>query len=163
MNENELYVVQEYKFNNPLITKQDFIIDSCFRNCLNKYFHNFKYECIYDIVLTNITNSEIIFLTTTGKSMNLYELNKNLKVVRHNGFIFNQINKLTKNFYSHVRYINTSYYLIFRIAMCQRHLFRIISQNRKFIEKFCNDMEKPFHFACKKWFNQLNQKLYIIF
>ena len=29
MNENELYVVKEYKFDNPLITKIDSIIDNC--------------------------------------------------------------------------------------------------------------------------------------
>ena len=68
MNENELYVFKEYKFNNPLITKIDSIIDSCH----NKYFHIFKYECIYDIELTNITNNEIINLTIMGKSMNLW-------------------------------------------------------------------------------------------
>ena len=33
MNENELYVVEEYKFDNPIITKIDSIIDKCFRDC----------------------------------------------------------------------------------------------------------------------------------
>ena len=47
LNENELYVVKEY----------------------NKYFHTFKYVCIYDIKLTNITNNE---------SMIMFELNQNL-------------------------------------------------------------------------------------
>ena len=36
-------------------------------------------------------------------------LNKELKVVRQNGFIFDQINKLTIKFYSNLRYINISY------------------------------------------------------
>ena len=78
MNENELYVVKKYKFDNPIITEIDSIIDKCFRDCHKSYFHNFKYECIYDIKLTNITNNEIINLTISGKSMNLYELNKKL-------------------------------------------------------------------------------------
>ena len=51
MIENELYVVKEYNFDNPLITKVDSIIDSCYRDCHNKFFHTFKYECIYDIKL----------------------------------------------------------------------------------------------------------------
>ena len=32
MNENEIYVVKEYKFNNPVITKIDSIVDSCYRD-----------------------------------------------------------------------------------------------------------------------------------
>ena len=74
MNENELYVVKEYKFDNPLITETDSIIDESFRDCHNNYFHNFKYECIYDINYTNKTNNEIINLTISGKSMTLFEL-----------------------------------------------------------------------------------------
>ena len=42
MIENELYVVKEYKFDNPLITEIDSIIDKCFGDCHNNYFHNFK-------------------------------------------------------------------------------------------------------------------------
>ena len=74
MNENELYVVKEYKFDNPIITEIDSIIDKCFRDCHNSYFHNFKHECIYDIKLTNFTN-EIINLTISGKSIGLFEIN----------------------------------------------------------------------------------------
>ena len=42
MNENQLTIVKEYEFNNPLITKTDSIIDTSIRDCYNKYFHNFK-------------------------------------------------------------------------------------------------------------------------
>ena len=76
MNENELYVVKEYKFDNPIITEIDSIIAKCFRDCHNSYFHDFKYECIYDNKLTNFTNNEIFVLTISGKSRSLYELNK---------------------------------------------------------------------------------------
>ena len=76
MNENEIYVVKEYKFDNPLITEIDSIIDKLFKDCSNNYFHNFKYRCIYDIKLKNINNNEIINLTISDKSMNLYELKK---------------------------------------------------------------------------------------
>ena len=156
MNENEIYVVKEHKFDNPIITEIDSIIDKCFRDCHNSYFHNFKYEYIYDIKLTNITKNEIINLTISGKSMNLYELNKKLTVARQNGFMFNQINNLSLKFYSHLRYINISYYLESQIPMCHRQFFRVISQNREYVDNFCNDLNSPFHFACQKWINQIN-------
>ena len=78
MNENELYVVKDYKFDNPPITEIESIIDNFYRGCHKKFFHNFKNECIYDIEVTIITNSETINLTISGKNMKLYELNKKI-------------------------------------------------------------------------------------
>ena len=156
MNDNELYVVKEYKFDNPMITEIDSIIDKCFRDCHNSYFHNFKYECIYNIKLTNITNNEIINLTISGKSKGLFEINKKLTVARQNGFILNRINTLKIKIYSHLRYINIGYYLKSQIPMCHRQFFRVISQSREYVNNFCNDLNNPFHFACQKWINQLN-------
>ena len=46
MTENEIYVVKEYKFDSPLITKIDSIIVICYRDCHKEYFHTFIYECI---------------------------------------------------------------------------------------------------------------------
>ena len=103
-----------------------------------------------------MNDNEIINLTISGRSMNLYELSTKLKVARYNGFIFNQLNTLTINIYSHLRYLNISYYLKLQIPMRHRQFFRVISQNRKYVEKFCNDVENPFQFACQKWFNRLN-------
>ena len=60
MNENELNVVKEPNFDNPLISETDSIMDSCFNDCHNIFFHKFKYECIYDNKLTNSTNNEKI-------------------------------------------------------------------------------------------------------
>ena len=88
MNEDELYVVKEYKFDKPLITIIDSIIDSCYRDCHNKYFHTFIYVCIDDIKLTAITNNEIINITVSYESMNLYELIKKTNT------------RSTKSFYS---------------------------------------------------------------
>ena len=99
MAENELYIVKEYKFDNPLITEIDSVIDKCFRGCHNSFFHNFKYECTYDFKFTNITNNETINLTISNKSMTLYELNKKLTISRQNAFMFNQINKVTIIFF----------------------------------------------------------------
>ena len=134
MNENELYVVKEYKFDNPLITKIDSIIDGCYRDCHNKFFHTFKYVCIYDIKLTNITNNETIDLTISDESLGLYELNIKLTIARQRGFIMNQINKLTIKIYSHQRYINISYYLKHRIPIMHRHFFKKLSQNPDYVQ-----------------------------
>ena len=60
MNENELYVVKEYKFNNPFITRIHSLIDGCYRDCHNKYFHTFKYVCVYAYMLLNLQISLIM-------------------------------------------------------------------------------------------------------
>ena len=156
MNENELYVVKEYKFDNPLITKIDSIIDNCYRDCHKKYFHTFKYVCIYDIKLTNITNNEMINISLSDESLGLCELNKKLTVARQRGFILNQINKLTIKIFSHQRNINISYYLKHRIPIMHRQFFKILCRNRDYVQTHCNDRKNAFHFACQKWINQLN-------
>ena len=90
MNENELYLLNEYKFDNPFITGKDSISDNCFKDCHNNYFHKFIFESVYDNKLTNITGIKIFDLTINDKSMDSYDLNKKLKVVRHNIFKFNK-------------------------------------------------------------------------
>ena len=90
-------------------------------------------------------------MTVSGKSMSLYELNKKLTVARHNGFVFNQINNLTIKFYSHLRFINVSYYLKHRIPIMHRQFLKILSQNRDYVQTYCIDRKNPFHFACQKW------------
>ena len=128
MNENKykLYVVKEDTLDNPHRTEMDSIIDSGSKDCYKNYFHIFKYECIYDMKLSNITNKEIIILKFIGKSMKLYKLNKELKDAIQNGFLFNQINNLTIKFYSHLRYINISSYLKFLMPMYHRQFFKKI-------------------------------------
>ena len=116
-----------------------------------KNLHTFKYVCIYDIKLTNITNNEKIIKSLSDESLGLYELNIKLTIARQRGFKFNQINKLTRKIYSHLRYINISYYLNHRIPMGQRLYFRRISENKEYVENFCNDRNNPFHFACQTW------------
>ena len=151
MNENELHVVKEYNFDNPRITKIDSIIDGCYRDCHNIYFHTFKYVCIYDIKLTNITNNEIINTSISDESLGLYELNKKLTNARQRGFKFSQINKLTMKIYSHQRYMNISYYPKHRIPIMHRQFFKILTKNRDYVETYCNDRNNPFHFACQTW------------
>ena len=156
MNENEIYVVKDYKFDNPLITERDSIMDKCFRDCYNNYFHNFNYRCIYNNKLKNITNKEINILPISDKSMHLSGLNKKITVARERGIRFLNINKLTIKINSHIRCKSISFYLKFPIPMCQGQFFRVITQNRDYVEHFCNDSNNPFHFACQKWINQLN-------
>ena len=124
MNENDLYVVKGYKFDNPLIHKIDSIIESCYRDCHNKYYDTFKYVCIYDMKLTNITNNEMINISISDESKNLFELNKKLKLARQRGFRFLHINELTIKIYSHQRYINISCYLKHRIPKMHRQFFK---------------------------------------
>ena len=82
----------------------DSVLDSCFKDCHSKFFHKFKFECIYNIKFKNITNNEKIDFTVSGKNMDLYDLNNKLKVARERGFIFIHINKPTKKIYSHLQY-----------------------------------------------------------
>ena len=72
--------------------------------------------------------------------MRLCELNEKLTIARNNGFIFNQIKKLTIKFRSRLRYINIRFYSNVRVPMCHRQFFKLISQNRGYVEKFCNVM-----------------------
>ena len=151
MNENESYVVKEYIFDTPLFRKIDSIIVGCYRNCHNKYFHTFKYVCTYDIKLSHITNTEIINLSISDESMNLFQLNKKLTLARQRGFRFLQKNKLTINIYSHQRYIHICQYLKHRVPIMHRHFFKILSENRDYVQTYCNDRNDPFHFACQTW------------
>ena len=64
--------------------------------------------------------------------------------------------KLTITIYSHLRYTSIRYYLKHQIPIMHRQFFKIISQNKKYVDYLCNDVENPFYFACQKWFNQLN-------
>ena len=66
--------------------------------------------------------------------MNRYDFKK-ITVARQNGFVFIQINKLIKKFYSRKRYMNISYYLKFQIPMHPRQFSRVISQNPDFVKK----------------------------
>ena len=59
MNKNQLTVVKEYEFKNPLIQNIDSIIDKCYRDCHNNYYHTFEYECVYDLNFTNDINFTI--------------------------------------------------------------------------------------------------------
>ena len=111
MNQNQLTVVKEYEFDNPIIQNIDSIINKCYRDCHKKYFHTFGYECVYDLNFTNDTNNETVNFTISDKNLGLYELNKKLTLARERGFIFNQINNFKIEIYSNLSYINIHYHL----------------------------------------------------
>ena len=107
--------------------------------------------CIYDIKFKNLANIGMINFTVSGKNMDLYDLNNKLKVARERGFIFIHIKRLAIKIQSHQRYIKVSYYLKSQTPTCPRHFLKVISQNRDYVDNFCNDSINPVHFACQKW------------
>ena len=71
------------------------------------------------------------------------------KKFRENGFI----QKLTIKTYSSLSKMNICYYLKIRTPIL---ITRIISQKTEYVKTHCNDLNNPFHFACRKLFSQLN-------
>ena len=156
INENKLTAVKEYEIDNPLIQNIDSIINKCYRDCHNNFFHTFKCECVYDINFRNITNNEIVNLKIVGINIRMYELNQKLTLAKQRGFKFDHISKLTIKIYSNLSNINIHYYLKLQIPMGQRLFFRRIAQNRDYTQTRCNDINNPFQFACRQWYNLNN-------
>ena len=155
-NVNQLTIVKEYKFDNPLIQKIDSLIDISIRDCHSNNFHSFDYVCEYDLNFTNITNNEIINFTISDNSMGLYELNKKLTLAREKSFKFNQINKLLKKNYSNLSNINIHYHLKLGASPLHRQFFIKLLKNCDYIKTHCNDINNPFHFACRQWYSYNN-------
>ena len=152
----EIVIVKKYEIDNPLIQKIDSIIDDCNKDCHNKYFHTFDHICEYNLNFTNTTNNETVNFTISDKSMGLYELNKKLTIACENGFIFNQINKLTIKIYSNLSHINIHYHLRLGTSPMHRQFFKKISQNHDYIQTHCNNRRNPFDFACRQWYSYNN-------
>ena len=159
MDENQLTIVKQYKFDNPPVTNIDSIIDNSIRDCHHKYFHTFDHICEYDLNFTNITNNETVNFTISNKIMGSYELNKKLTIARENGYIFNQINKLTIKIYSNLSNINIHYHLRLGASPLHRQCFIKISKNRDYIQTHCNNRRNPFHFACRQWYFYNNHRI----
>ena len=156
-NEYEIYVVKEYKFDNPLIQKIDFLNDISIRDCHSKYFHTFDYVCEYDLYFTNITNNEIVNFTISDKSMGLYELNEKLSIARQRVCIYNQINNFKIKIYGNLSNINIEYRLrLSKTSPLYYHFFRKIARNHDYIQTPCNDLINRFHFACRQWYSYKN-------
>ena len=92
-----------------------------------------------------------------------YELNKKLTVAQENGLIFIQVNKLRKKIYSDLSNVNLHYYLKLRKPIMHRRFLRKLSQNKQYVEQFCNVRNNPFHFACRKWYLYSNPQSFLVF
>ena len=156
MNENQFIFVKEYNFDNPTIGEIDKIINNCYRDCHQKYFHTFDLICEYDLNFTNTSNNKLVNFTISDKCMELFELNKKIELAKQRGFKFNHINKLTIKIYSNLSNIIIHYYLKRRIPMGQRLFFRRIAKNRDYIQTHCIDLRNSFHFAFSQWHSYNN-------
>ena len=161
INENELTVVKEYKFDNPLIQNIVCIIDKCYKDCHYKYFHTIEYECVYNLNFTNNTNNEIVTLTISGKNLGLYDLNKKITLARERGCIFNQINKLTIKIYSNLSNRNIRHYLKLRIPIMHRRFLIKLAPNRDYIQNYCNNLNDPIQFGFYQWYKYNNPGMLI--
>ena len=150
MDETQLTIVKEYKFDNPLIQKIDSLIDKSIRECHNKYFHTFDHICEYDLNFTNITNNEIVKFTISDKSMGMYDLNNKLTVARERSYIFNQIYNFKIKIYSNLSNIYIHYHLRLGAPPLHRQFLIKRSQNPAYIQTHCNDRRNPIHFACRQ-------------
>ena len=161
INENKLFVVKEYEFDKTDIHKIDYILDDVIKDCRKKYFHSFEYRIIDDLCFKNISNIEEVNFAVTHRSMEFktefYGLNKKIKNARENGYIFNQINKLTIKIYSNLSNINIQYHLRLGASPLHRQFFKNLAQNRDYIQTHCNNINNPFHFACLQWYSYNNQ------
>ena len=156
INENKLFVVKEYEFDKKDIHEIDFLLDDVIKDCRRNYFHTFEYKIVYDINFTNISNNEEVNLTITHKSMEFktefYGLNKKIKNARRNGFIFDQINNFKIEIYSNLSYINIHYHLTLGTSPLHYRFFINLLKHRDYIQTHCNDINNPFHFACRQWY-----------
>ena len=55
---NESKIVKEYESNKPEVDEVEYLLDKVNKDCKKKFFHTFKYRCVYVIKLTNIVNNE---------------------------------------------------------------------------------------------------------
>ena len=85
-----------------------------------------------------------------------YALSKKIENARRKGFVFNQINKLTKKVYCNLSKINVHYYLKHRFPVCNRQFFRMLPQNPDYVKTQCSNIKIPFHLACRKWYLHKN-------
>ncbi len=163
IDENKLFVVKEYKFGGKDIHEIDYILDDVIKDCRRNYFHTFEYKLFYDINFTNISNNEEVNLIIIHKSMEFktefYGLNKKIKNARRNGFIFNQVNKLTIKIYSNLSYINIHYHLRLGAPPLHRQFFIKLLKNRDYIRTHCNDINNAFQFACRQWYSYNNPSI----
>ena len=133
----EYAVVKESVYNKADIYELDYLLGKVIEVCRKNYFHSFMYRCVYDNKFTKIANiEEVIFKISLGYmeyKSEYYGLNRKIRNAQGNGFLFNQISKLTLKIYSNISNINISYYLNLRIPIMHRKGFKILSQNPDYV------------------------------
>ena len=60
------------------------------------------------------------------------------------------------SYYYNLSHINTHHYLKLQIPILHYQFSIKISQNREYIQTFCNDRRNPFHFAWRQWYSYNN-------
>ena len=76
---------------------------------------------------------------------------KKIKKTVENGFFFDEIEKLTIKDDSNISNINIHYSLNLPMPIFYRQFFRKFSQNPESIKSVCNDLNKSFEYACRRW------------
>ena len=101
--------------------------------------HGYIYYSVYIVYITSWT------------MLHLYSINL------LNWFLFNcktfnfMFTCIRQRFWKIKIYSNLSHIKL-RIPIMHRQFFIKISQNREYIQTFCNDKRNPFHFACHQWY-----------
>ena len=99
-------------------------------------------------------NGEVISSITLAyleKITHFYGLTKKNQEFKKQKFLFNQIVKLRIKSFSNLSNINICYYLKFKIPIMHRQFITILSQNPDYVKAHCDDLNKLFHFACRKF------------
>ena len=160
LNDNQLTVVKEYKFDKTDIHEIDYLLGDVINHCRKNYFHTFEYKLVYDIKFTNISNYEEVNLIVTHRSMEFktefYGLNKKIKNARRNGFVFNQTNNFKIEIYSNLSNINIHYQLTLGASPLHYRFFINHLKKRDYIQTHCNNRRNTFHFACRQWYSYNN-------
>ena len=138
LNENQLSIVKEYEYDNPLFKDIDYILNICINDCYKNYFQPIRNICSYNIEFTNISDDNIINLTISDSYLTINELNKKLKNARNNGYIFSKLNKLSIKFYNYLSQTNILKYYKFHCPLLIRQILKIMSSDYNSIQRISN-------------------------
>ena len=90
--------------NKPQIDEVDYLLDKVIKGCEMKFFHTFKYRCVYDINVTNITNNEKVILIISHEYIEFktkhYGVNKKVNKKKNSKFKIDEMFKITIKIYS---------------------------------------------------------------
>ena len=64
--------------------------------------------------------------------------------------IYKQMNRITIKYYIILANIKICFYIKFPMPLCNRHFFKILSQNPEYVKTHCIDRNNSFHFTIRK-------------